>query len=189
MPGHRIGVLISTAHAEWWLGAIPTNQTVSVTEGTLSLPFLEYTRPDHIDGKSAVRLENYLANTPIELSDETIESGTASSFPLPPEMVARPAGDNGAPGKGKAKRRFSARLVKGTSGNRLVVRGKAPTGSRLKVRLLRKGELVARKRLTTERRRWRVRFRVQETGRYRAVIRARKGDRVMRTRTKVVRVT
>ena len=188
MPGHRIGVMVSTAHAEWWLGAVPTNQTVSVPKATLELPFLKYTRPDHIDGKRSVRLENYLANTPIQLSDETIESGTVSSFPLPPEMVARPGGDNGAPGKGKAKRRFSARLVKGKSGKRLVVRGKAPKGSRLKIRLLRKGELVARKRLKTERRRWRVRFRVQGTGRYRAVVKGRKGDRVMRTRTKRVRV-
>ena len=138
VPGHRIGVLISTAHAEWWLGAVPTNQTVSVTKATLELPFLRYTRPDHISGKGAVRLENYLANTPIQLSDETIESGTVSSFPLPPKMVARPADDN-AKGNGKKRRRLRARLSKGKSGKRLFVHVRAPKGSRVKIRLLRRG--------------------------------------------------
>ena len=182
MPGHRIGVMVSTSHSEWWLAAVPTQQTVSVTGGTLELPFLTYTRPDHIDGKRAVRLENYLANTPITLSPETIESATVSSFPLPPEMVARPGAEK------RKRQRFTARLSKSKNGKRLVVRGRAPKGSKLKVRLLRRGELVARKRKTTQRRRWKVRFRVQQTGRYRAVVKLRKGDQVMRKRTKVVRV-
>ena len=187
LPGHRIGVMVSTSHSEWWLAAVPTQQTVSVAGGTLELPFLTYTRPDHIDGKRAVRLENYLANTPITLPQETIDSGTDSSFPLPPEMVARPTGNKGKPGKGK-RRRFSARLATAGAGKRVVVRGQAPRGSLLKIRLLRRGKLVARKRMETERRRWVARFRVQRPGRYRAVVRARKGDRVMRTRTKLVRV-
>jgi predicted acyl esterase len=186
VPGHRIGVLISTAHAEWWLGAVPTNQTVSVTKATLELPFLRYSRPDHISGKAAVRLENYLANTPIQLSGETIESGTVSSFPLPPKMVARPAGDNG---KGKKRRGLKVRLSQGKSGKRVFLHGRAPKGSRVKIRLLHRGELVARKRIkATKRRRWVRHFRVQKAGRYRAVVKARKGDRRMRKRTKVLRV-
>jgi predicted acyl esterase len=187
VPGHRIGVMISTAHAEWWLAAVPTNQTVSVTKATLELPFLKYARPDHIAGKSAVRLENYLANTPIQLSDDTIESGTVSSFPLPPKMVARPAGDNGK-GRAKKRRRLRARLSQGKSGKRVFVHIRAPKGSRLKVRVLRRGELVARKRMKTKRRRVVPRFRVQQGGRYRAVVKARKGDWTKRKRTKVVRV-
>jgi hypothetical protein len=187
-PGHRIGVMVSTSHSEWWLAAVPTQQSVSVTNATIELPFLTYTRADHIDGKSAVRLEAYLANTPITLSDETIESGTASSFPLPPKMVARPAGDDRRAGKGKSRRRLTARLVKRKGGKRLVVRGKAPKGSKLKVRLLRRGDLVAKKRKKIERRRWKVRFRVRQPGRYRAVVKARKGDLVLRKRTKVVRI-
>jgi hypothetical protein len=185
MPGHRIGVMVSTAHAEWWLAAVPSQQTVSVTKGTLELPFLTYTRPDHISGKRSVRLEAYLANTPIELSDETIEGGTAASFPLPPKMVARPAGDEGKPGK--KRRRFTARMSESRNGNRLVVRGRAPRGSRLKVRLLRRGEPVARKRKTTSRRRYVVRFRVERPGRYRAVVTAKKNGTKLRKRTRAVR--
>jgi predicted acyl esterase len=191
LPGHRVGVMVSTAHSEWWLAAVPTHQTVSVANGSLELPFLTYTRPDHIDGKRAVRLEAYLANTPIELSEETIESSTDSSFPLPPEMVARPAAKGGKPrgGKGKVRRRFSARLATSDNGKRLVVRGRAPKGSRLKIRLVRRGETVAKKRKKTERRRWVARFRVERAGRYRAVVTGRKGDRKMRARTKAVRVS
>jgi uncharacterized protein len=187
VPGHRLGVMISTAHAEWWLGAVPTNQTVSVPKATLELPFLTYTRPDHIAGKRSVRLEDYLANTPIQLPKETIESGTVSSFPLPPKMVARPAAGN--PTNGKKRRRLKARLSKGKSSKRLFVHVKAPKGSRLKIRLLRKGKLVAKKRVKkTKRRKKVVHFRVHQRGRYRAVVKARKGDRVMRTHTKRVRV-
>jgi len=179
--------MISTAHAEWWLGAVPTNQTVSVPKATLELPFLTYTRPDHIAGKRSVRLEDYLANTPIQLPKETIESGTVSSFPLPPKMVARPAAGN--PTNGKKRRRLKARLSKGKSSKRLFVHVKAPKGSRLKIRLLRKGKLVAKKRVKkTKRRKKVVHFRVHQRGRYRAVVKARKGDRVMRTHTKRVRV-
>jgi hypothetical protein len=188
VPGHRIGVMISTAHAEWWLAATPTNQTVSVPKATLEMPFLTYSRPDHIDGKRSVRLEDYLANTPIQLPDQTIESGTVSSFPLPPKMVARPASDDG---NGKAKRRrLRARLSRGKSSKRLFVHIRAPKGSRLKIRLLRRGKLVAHKRIKakTKRRRSVVHFRVPRSGRYRAVVKARKGDRVMRARTKRVRV-
>ena len=79
-------------------------------------------------------------------------------------------------------------VKKGQQGHRLVVRGKAPKGSRLKIRLLRRGELVARKRMTTERRRYKARFRVEKAGRYRAVVTARKDGRKLRKRTKAVRV-
>jgi predicted acyl esterase len=188
MPGHRIGVMISTAHSEWWLAAVPTNQTVAVTKATLDLPFLKYSRPDHIAGKRAVRLENYLANTPIQLSDETIENSTVSSFPLPPKMVARPAGEN-PNGQGRKRRRLKARLSQGKSGKRVFLHVRAPKGSRVKMRVLHRGELVARKRIKkTKRRRWVRHFRVQEEGRYRAVVKARKGDLVLRKRTKVLRV-
>jgi predicted acyl esterase len=185
-PGHRIGVMVSTAHSEWWLAAAPTNQTVSVTKAAIDLPFLTYTRPDHISGKRAVRLEQYLANTPIQLPDETIESGETRLFRLPPEMVARP-GDDGS-GKRKKRRRFSVRIKKGgKSGRLVVVRGRAPKSTRLKVRIVHRGETVKRKRKTTRRRRWVVRYRAHDAGRYRAVARARKGDWKKRKRTKRVR--
>ena len=190
LPGHRLGVLISTAHAEWWLPAAPTFQPVTVSNASLRLPFLTYTRPDHIAGKSAVRLENYLANAPFQLDEETIEGATVASFPLPPKMVARPAGDKPkGRGKGKKRRRLKARLSQGKSGKRVFLHvRRAPKGSRVKIRLFHRGELVLRKRIKTKRRRWVRHFRVQEAGRYRAVVRVRKGDLVLRKRTKVLRV-
>ena len=184
VPGHRIGVMISTAHAEWWLAATPTGQTVSVKKATIDLPFLAYTRPDHISGKSSVRLEDYLANTPIQLPKETIEGGAAKSFPLPPKMAARPAAE-GNTGK---RRRLRAHIRKGKSGKRVFVRGRAPKGSRLKIRLLHHGKTVGRKRKTIHRRHWHVHFPVEQKGRYHAVVRAKKGDWKKRKRTRVVRV-
>ena len=188
VPGHRIGVLISTAHAEWWLGAVPTNQTVSVTKATLELPFLRYTRPDHISGKSAVRLENYLANTPIQLSRRDDRERDR-------QLVPSAARDGGAArgrqrdGQGQeAARLLKARLSQGKSGKRVFLHGRAPKGSRLKVRLFHRGELVARSASRPEAASLGGHFRAQKAGRYRAVVKARKGDRKMRKRTKVVRV-
>jgi hypothetical protein len=101
-------------------------------------------------------------------------------------MTPRPAAENRT---GKKKRRFRARLKKSRGGKRLVVRGRAPRGSRLKVRLVRRGgKTVAKRRFTTKRRRWVKRFRVERSGRYRAVVTGRKGDRVMRKRTRLVRI-
>jgi hypothetical protein len=47
---------------------------------------------------------------------------------------------------------------------------------------------LAKKRFTTVNRRWAKRFRVKRAGRYRAIVRGRKGDRKMRGRTKLVRI-
>jgi uncharacterized protein len=185
MPGHRIGVMVSTSHQEWWLAAVPTNQTVSVMNAKLALPFLTCTRTQTISGKRSVRLEAYKANTPIDVPQETIDSATIAAFPQPAEMSACAAGK----GKGKPRRRFTARLAKSKDGERLIVRGRAPKGSHLKIRLVRRGQTVARKRKTTTRRHWRARFRVEQPGRYRAIVRARKGDWTKRTRTRAVRVS
>ncbi|HYH59924.1 MAG TPA: CocE/NonD family hydrolase [Thermoleophilaceae bacterium] len=175
--GHRIGVLVSTAHAEWWLAAVPTMQTVSVTNGTLALPFLTYARDALIDGKRSVRLENYLANAPFQMSDETIEAGTAASFPLPPKLMPQ------------ATDPLTARLVKRGGGKRLVVRGLAPKGTGLKVRLLRRGQAFKAKRVNTgARRRYVARFKVRKAGRYRAVVTTRKAAPKLTARSNRVRV-
>ena len=212
LPGHRLGALVSTAHAEWWLLAAPTFSTVSVKSGSLELPFLTYTRPDEIHGKRAIRLDAYLANAPFEVPAETIEGATVASFPLPPAMVDRPADEPPPPGAPvdstppaatpptgttttptrpvkRRKLRISARLVKRDRGRRLVVRGSAPKGTRLKVRLLRGGKTVARKRTKAgPRGRFVARFRVRRAGRYRVIVTTQRAGRTVRVRTKVVRL-
>src|SRR6185503_7918599 len=97
--GHRLGVLISTAHAEWWQAAQPSNATVTVKNGTLQLPALTYTRADNISGKSSVRLEEWTANAPFELPEDTIKGATVKSFAVPAKMTPRPGGTT-KPGTG-----------------------------------------------------------------------------------------
>ncbi len=120
--------MVSTSHSEWWLAAVPTQQTVSVAGANprAALPHLHAARSHRRKARRQAR------ELPGEHADhsspqETIDSGTDSSFPLPPEMVARPTGNKGKPGKGK-RRRFSARLATAGAGKRVVVRGQAPKG-------------------------------------------------------------
>ena len=179
--GNRVGILLSTSHSEWWLGAVPTNSTVTVKSATLDLPYLRYFRNERIDGKSAVRLENYLANTPITLDEELVKSNTLASFPMPPKMQARPSGTT-------KSARLTAKIKKAKRGKRIVVRGKAPKGSRVKVQLRRAGKVVKTKRVKAKKGRYVARFKIKKAGRYRAVVRTKKSGRKLKKRTKTVRV-
>jgi predicted acyl esterase len=85
-PGHRIGVLISSSNAEWWTHA-PTQQTVTVTGGTIALPFLRYQRNSTIEGKPSVKLKAYRSEAPFTVDQATIAAGTRPDFALPPPMT------------------------------------------------------------------------------------------------------
>src|SRR6185312_1038504 len=87
--GHRIGVLVTGANAEWW-AHVPTLQTVTVSGGTISLPFLAHTRPDHIQGEASVKLDSYRADAPFAVPAATIASSTAPAFGIPPQQTAAP---------------------------------------------------------------------------------------------------
>jgi predicted acyl esterase len=80
--GHRVGVLITGANAEWWSHA-PTLQTVTVKAGTVTLPWLAGPRTPNLAGGRAVRLDEYLAAAPFTVDAATIAAGTAPGFPLP----------------------------------------------------------------------------------------------------------
>jgi hypothetical protein len=87
--GHRIGVLVTGANAEWWQH-VPTLQTVTVSGGTISLPFLTHTRPDTIQGDPSVKLESYKRDAPFAVPRATIDGGTSSGFGIPPQQTAAP---------------------------------------------------------------------------------------------------
>jgi uncharacterized protein len=87
--GHRIGVLVTGANAEWWAHA-PTLQTVTLRGGSISLPFLAHTRPDRIQGDPSVKLESYRADAPFAVPAATIAGGTSETFTLPPQQTAAP---------------------------------------------------------------------------------------------------
>jgi predicted acyl esterase len=87
--GHRLGVLVTTANAEWWT-PLPSLSNVTVNSGSITLPFLTYTRPDHIPGKRPARLDAWLSAAPFTVDGATIAKSTSPGFALPPPQTPHP---------------------------------------------------------------------------------------------------
>jgi hypothetical protein len=83
--GHRIGVKVADNNTDFWLLAAPTMQTVTVTGGALTLPFLGRERTTTIQGDPGTQLDSYLSRT-VTVPSETIESSESGSFGLPPRQ-------------------------------------------------------------------------------------------------------
>jgi predicted acyl esterase len=89
--GHRIGVMVSTANAEWWV-PIPSLSPVSVLSGRITLPFLSHLRTAQIPGKVPTRLATFKRVAPFTVDAATISESTSPSFVLPPPQASQPAG-------------------------------------------------------------------------------------------------
>jgi predicted acyl esterase len=87
--GHRIGVLVSGANVEAYTH-VPTNTTVTVTSGSVELPFLRYRRVSDLPGEPAPRLETWLATAPFTVAAATIDGRTSTTFQAPPPLEDRP---------------------------------------------------------------------------------------------------
>jgi predicted acyl esterase len=86
--GHRIGVRITTNNSEWWIAAVPTDQTVSVYGGTVTFPFLRYNRTQVAQGDSGTTRAAWLGQT------ETAPAAAvtaARDFTLPAALAPEPA--------------------------------------------------------------------------------------------------
>lgn len=199
--GHRIGVLVTDTNAEWWLPSTPS--TLTLTSGSIELPFLKYKRPDTIQGDRSVRLEEWLEEAPFEVPEDVIASSTTASFARPKALVDAPAGALPAPGSSNptmvggngagatpnatARKRLRARI--GRRGKRrLIIYGDAPAGTKVRVLVKRRGRTVRRRTVKTRVNAFRVRVRVRRPGRYRAVVRVKVDGQVLRARTRRVRV-
>ena len=81
--GHRIGVLVSGANAEWYVH-VPTGQNVTVTAASVTLPFLSKARKAFLpDGVSTPRLDSWKASAgTITVPAATIASAERT-FALP----------------------------------------------------------------------------------------------------------
>jgi hypothetical protein len=86
--GHRIAMRVTDANEDWWIHT-PLFDTVKVVGGSVTLPFLTYTRPDTIQGDPGTQLEGYLSET-ITVPPETVRDSVSSSFQLPPPQQPRP---------------------------------------------------------------------------------------------------
>jgi predicted acyl esterase len=184
--GHRIGVLMTSSNSEWWTH-VPTQATVTVSNASISLPFLAYKRDKFLEGRNPVRLDGYLAGAPFDLAAGTV-SAAAQSFTLPPALAKAPAT------KKKAKRtarRLTAHLGALRSGGRtrgIVVYGDVPKGARVTVKLVRSGHVVATKRVRAKVNAFRVRFAGTKPGRYSARVTARVGRKTLRSSVRARRV-
>jgi uncharacterized protein len=79
--GHRLGVLLSAAHDEWWEHR-PSGEQVEVRSASIELPFLRRARAATLDGGPAAKLESYRAEAPFEVSEATI-AASETPFALP----------------------------------------------------------------------------------------------------------
>ena len=99
---HRIGVLVTSSNAEWWLHR-PTGQDVTVGGGQITLPFKTCARTGALDGDPSIKLESYLREAPFQVDADTVAESTNSAFALP-----GPAADC-APKRAVAKKRAKAK--------------------------------------------------------------------------------
>ncbi len=93
-PGHRIGVRITDANDDWWLHTgLPTGQPVTVTDASISLPFLTTKRTQVIQGDPGVQLEGYLADK-ATLPQAKVAAAESPGFALPPAQGEPSAAEN-----------------------------------------------------------------------------------------------
>ena len=80
--GHRIAVKVADANADWWIH-VPTKQTVTVTGGSVSLPFLPAARETGtIAGQAGTQLASYLEDT-VTVPQGTIDQAETPGFATP----------------------------------------------------------------------------------------------------------
>ena len=81
---------VTDNNTDWWAFARPSAQTVTVSGGSVTLPFLRYRRTETIEGDPGVQLESYLQST------VTVPAGVLNAsetdFTLPPALADAPAG-------------------------------------------------------------------------------------------------
>lgn len=79
--GHRIAVKVADSNADWWVH-VPTKQTVTVSGGSIALPFLTSARTDTIQGAPGTQLAGYLGET-VTVPPATIAAAETPGFATP----------------------------------------------------------------------------------------------------------
>jgi predicted acyl esterase len=84
--GHRVGVLLTSANAEWW-AHVPTLQDVVVRGARITLPWLRCTRTADLPGDPSVKLESYRSEAPFEVPAATVAAAERGDFAVPPTQA------------------------------------------------------------------------------------------------------
>ena len=216
--GHRIGVRVTDNNSEWWVLAAPTMTPVTVNGGSVALPFLKFQRPNTIEGEPGVQLASYLEQTedasgklaagqsasfavpPALVAPSPGDPGTPESFAAANRLgqtqaqtIATTGATNagsGTAGSPAAGKRLTARILRVAKHRHMIrVRGKAPAGSRVLVRLIRNKTVVAKKRVRIGASgTYRVTFRHVRKGRYHVRSYVNATGTKLHARTKALRV-
>ena len=88
--GDRIGVRVTDNNQDWWLAATPSVQSVTVSGGSITLPFLANRRTETIQGDPGVQLKPYLDTHIATAPADAVSSAT--DFTLPPALKDASAG-------------------------------------------------------------------------------------------------
>lgn len=86
--GRRIGIRVTDTNTDWWLATVPTNQTVTVYGGKVTLPLLTYDRPQQIQGESGTTRGAWMGRT---ATAPAAALEAAVDFTLPPRLAPQPA--------------------------------------------------------------------------------------------------
>jgi hypothetical protein len=175
--GHRLGFLVAQADDEWF-NPPPSNESVEVKGGTLSAPFLQFTRSSFLPSRPSEDEENLPPGFQVDV--ETIEaSGAAFDTPAQlrePSSVVLPVTQTGTTaGSSTALPRLTVKLRRLKRG-RWLVTGKAPAGYPPLIRLQRRKagakrfRTVGWRRPAANRGTFRRTFKARLPGRYRAVV-------------------
>jgi len=153
--GHRIGVIVASSNTAW---AIPdgTPYQVAIISG-------------------ASRLILPVAGPP-EASAAGVPGVGGSPAPLPDARAAPPFG----PQRSSRRAARALTLTAHRHGRTLVVSGRAPSGSRVTIRVSQRGAHTTVRRVRARRGRYRARLRLRGHGTVRVRVSTRRGTRVLR---------
>ncbi|HEX8086401.1 MAG TPA: CocE/NonD family hydrolase [Solirubrobacteraceae bacterium] len=200
--GHRIGFLVAQADDEWF-NPPPSNEQVEVKGGTLSAPFLSFTRSSFLPSRPSEDEEELGRGFQISVAD--VEDA-AAAFDLPPRMrrpdeailpvTVSQSGAGGAAAGSGARGAFVPRLtvkLRKLKRNRWLVTGKAPAGYPPLIRLQRRKpgakrfRTVGWRRPAVNRGSFRRTFKAKSPGRYRAVVTLRAAGVPVKVTSKTIR--
>ena len=175
---HRIGIRVAGANSEWFQH-VPTNSEVSVTEGTVRLPFLTGQRVQYLDGGTSPRLRRHLESAPFELPAEALAA--TARFELPPAMTAPAPAPAAAPSRAA---RIPLRARAQRRRNVVTVSGSAQPGSRLTIVVRQRRRVVSRRVHVVKRASGGYRVHLRAPRRGRLTVRVSTGGRRVRARVR-----
>jgi predicted acyl esterase len=163
--GHRIGVVVSSANADWWVH-VPTGSQVAVSAASIDLPLLTFDRTEFVDGKAGPALRDYLATAPFTAAIPADSTSTLDAPPLRTRPKSAARADPSRTASQAPTVRLTAKIRR--RGRALLVSGRAPEGAFIAVTAREGRRAVAS--VTTRARNGRYRVRIPRAARVTSIV-------------------